>query len=131
MPKVAVGSSDGLTIDVHFGQAEFFFIYEIGEDGNFTRLEKRLIDPGSLERKIEQLSDVKVVLIRFIGQHAADRLLAQGIQYFAVDLPVEKALQAYARRGKLLSLPEPGNGGEAPPRREDCPLRALKQMTSQ
>lgn len=38
--KVAVASSDGLNIDLHFGQAKSFLIYEL-KDNKFTLSEKR------------------------------------------------------------------------------------------
>ena len=38
--KVAIASSDGLNIDLHFGQAKSFFIYEL-KDKKFEFTEKR------------------------------------------------------------------------------------------
>lgn len=38
--KVAIASSDGLNIDLHFGQTKFFLIYEL-KDNKFTLSEKR------------------------------------------------------------------------------------------
>ena len=38
--KVAIASSDGLKIDLHFGQAKEFFIYEL-QKGAFVQIEKR------------------------------------------------------------------------------------------
>ena len=38
--KVAIASSDGLNIDLHFGQAKSFLIYEL-KDNKFTLTEKR------------------------------------------------------------------------------------------
>ena len=38
--KVAIASSDGLNIDLHFGKAKSFLIYEL-KDGNFQLTEKR------------------------------------------------------------------------------------------
>lgn len=38
--KVAIASSDGLNIDLHFGQAKSFLIYEL-KDNKFTLSEKR------------------------------------------------------------------------------------------
>ncbi|MCR5614157.1 NifB/NifX family molybdenum-iron cluster-binding protein [Treponema sp.] len=39
--KIAVASSDGVNIDVHFGAAKFFSIYEVQDDASFSFLEKR------------------------------------------------------------------------------------------
>ena len=38
--KVAIASSDGINIDLHFGQAESFLIYEL-KAGKFELTEKR------------------------------------------------------------------------------------------
>jgi predicted Fe-Mo cluster-binding NifX family protein len=39
--KIAVASSDGVNVDVHFGAAESFLIFAVSDDGNFTLEEKR------------------------------------------------------------------------------------------
>ncbi|HWR57068.1 MAG TPA: NifB/NifX family molybdenum-iron cluster-binding protein [Negativicutes bacterium] len=129
MAKVAVGSTDGIVIDAHFRQAESFDIYQVDSEDSFFLLEKRNVNGASLDEIIDRLSDVDIVLVRFIGQHAVDELAKRRVAYAAVNLPVVKALTAYAKRGKLLSNPVGEcNCGEAPPRREDCPLRALKGL---
>lgn len=39
--KIAVGSSDGISIDQHFGSGEKFYIFEIIEEGNSKFIETR------------------------------------------------------------------------------------------
>lgn len=39
--KIAVASSDGIFTDVSFGEADFFQVYEIGDDGQYRLLERR------------------------------------------------------------------------------------------
>lgn len=46
--KVAIASSDGLNIDLHFGQAKSFFIYEL-KDKKFDFTEKRELPDTSNE----------------------------------------------------------------------------------
>jgi predicted Fe-Mo cluster-binding NifX family protein len=46
--KVAVASSDGLNIDLHFGQAKSFFIYEL-KDKKFEFTEKREVPASANE----------------------------------------------------------------------------------
>lgn len=46
--KVALASSDGLNIDLHFGQAKAFLIYEL-KDKKFELTEKREIPAGEDE----------------------------------------------------------------------------------
>ena len=46
--KVAIASSDGLKIDLHFGQAKEFFIYEL-QKGVFVQIERRELTVNSGE----------------------------------------------------------------------------------
>ena len=39
--KIAVASSDGVNVDVHFGAAENFLIFAVSDDGTFNLAEKR------------------------------------------------------------------------------------------
>ena len=44
--KIALASSDGTNIDVHFGAAGSFLIYEVSDEGAFSLLERRTYDGG-------------------------------------------------------------------------------------
>ncbi|ASJ12756.1 NifB/NifX family molybdenum-iron cluster-binding protein [Thermococcus thioreducens] len=73
--KVAFGmENDETLIDAHYGDSEFFAIYEVCEDGSVKLLEKRHNkakdfeehdkghgDPGKFKAVINQLSDVDVL----------------------------------------------------------------------
>lgn len=39
--KIAAASSDGQQIDLHFGHAEMFYIFEVQQDGTYVLLERR------------------------------------------------------------------------------------------
>ena len=51
--KVALVSSDGLKIDLHFGQAKEFFIYELQKDA-FVQIERRELAVNSREATLRQ-----------------------------------------------------------------------------
>ncbi len=51
--KVAIASSDGLKIDLHFGQANEFFIYELQKDA-FVQIERRELAVNSREAALRQ-----------------------------------------------------------------------------
>ena len=51
--KIAIASSDGLKIDLHFGQAKEFFIYEL-QKGVFVQIEKRELPVNSGEATLRQ-----------------------------------------------------------------------------
>ena len=120
MPLIAVATSDGVTIDVHFSQAKSFHIYDVEDDGSYRLLEQRqLADPApdaplplpAADAIIEQLSDVDVVLSERIGPGPTRTLEGRGIRAFALSGPVEKALTAYGKRYKLFSRRIPGETG--------------------
>ncbi|MDR1515808.1 MAG: hypothetical protein LBS45_08935 [Synergistaceae bacterium] len=136
--KIAIGSTDGVNIDTHFGKTEVFHIYEIpgdGEAGEPVLVEKRVVrqktadacshaDIGGI---IEKLGDTEAVLVSHIGNHAAGLLAAEGITSVAVSCSVERAVKRYAKRGRLLQPSVPEHDDEYSPKREDCPMRAMKQ----
>ncbi|MBR1638956.1 MAG: hypothetical protein IJ688_06185 [Treponema sp.] len=39
--KIAIASSNGINVDIHFGAAQSFFIYAVKDDGTFSEQEKR------------------------------------------------------------------------------------------
>lgn len=108
MSKVAVASTDGITINEHFGRAREFLIYEVDETGVYQLLEKRTVqrpvDPAThaASRAVELLTDVEAVLVTQIGPRAEIELLGKGVFALAVTGPIAKALETYGRRGKLL-----------------------------
>ncbi|MDR1160167.1 MAG: hypothetical protein LBK69_06025 [Syntrophomonadaceae bacterium] len=132
MPRVAVGSTDGVVIDEHFGRAEFFYIYEVKEHEWYNLVEKRFVQGGP-QQVAEMLADVKVVLVKQLGPHAEEELRKRKIIGLKVEGSVEKALKAYARRGKLINCLEEyytAVSYEKAEKRENCPLRALKDITA-
>ena len=48
--KIAVASSDGINVNVHFGAAESFLIYTVDDAGSFALSEKREV-PEDVEEK--------------------------------------------------------------------------------
>ena len=116
MLKIAVATSNGVTIDVHFGQATSFHIFDVAEDGSYALVEQRGIFPRShgvseggnhADVTIEQLADVDVVLVNRIGPGPTRTLEGRGIRAFSLDGPVDRALTAYGRRHKLFKRRTP------------------------
>ena len=127
MYRIAVASSDGVTINAHFGQAGEFLIYAVDDGGAFNLLEKRRIASPDEAGKphqhgaksvADQLADVDVVLVNQIGLGAIEALQEKGIKSFVLKGPIDKALTAYGKRGKLfgttvlgLQTPQPRGDG--------------------
>jgi Uncharacterized conserved protein len=117
--KVAIASSNGKYIDLHFGQAPDFLIFEIKENGDseFIGVRKNIPpsdDPNLLEnhdqalaKSVDLISDCDVVLASQIGPSASQALLSCNVQSYSIPgLLIEKALTKLAS-SKLVSKPIP------------------------
>ena len=115
--KVAVASSNGKVIDLHFGQAPDFLIFEIKENGDSEFIEERknippADDPNLLEnhdkalaKSVDLISDCDVVLTSQIGPSASKALLSYEVQAYSIPgFMIEKALKKLAS-SKLVSKP--------------------------
>lgn len=56
--KIAVGSSDGIVIDQHFGSGDKFYIFELLEDGKFNILDVKENINGKVD-SLEVYEEVK------------------------------------------------------------------------
>ena len=113
MLKIAVATSDGVTIDVHFGQATSFHIFDVAEDGTYQLLEQRDIVPRTSDghpasATIQQLTDMDVILSQRIGDGPVRELEERGIKAFSLDGLLDRALIAYGKRHKLFMKKNPG-----------------------
>jgi len=89
--KIAFATSDRRAVDQHFGAAEAFAIYEIGE------CETRMVEvaefietamdghEGKLAAKVDLLGDCAAVYCNAVGASAIQQLLAKSIQPMRVD----------------------------------------------
>lgn len=89
--KIAFATSDRRAVNQHFGAAESFAVYEVGES------ETRLIEvaeftetamdghEGKLAAKVGLLGDCAAVYCNAVGASAIQQLLAGGIQPMRVD----------------------------------------------
>lgn len=82
--KVAFASTDKVHVDEHFGQAEEFYIWEIGpEVAEFTGVIQVEASEGAIDDKIEArasvLADCALVYVAEIGGPAAARLVQKRI----------------------------------------------------
>jgi nitrogen fixation protein NifX len=85
--KVAFASTDKVHVDEHFGQAEEFYIWEIGPEqaafSGVVQVQSEADAPGHSDDKIEArsaaLADCALVYVGEIGGPAAARLVAKKI----------------------------------------------------
>lgn len=97
--KVAVASTNGKNIDLHFADANRFLIFDV-ENGSSNFLEIREKTDLPLENhtdrwieSLEILKDCRAVLCKKIGKEPSAELRKSGIRPIQLDIPVEKALR--------------------------------------
>jgi nitrogen fixation protein NifX len=108
--KIAFATTDGKTVDEHFGRAGMFAIYEMTEQGyHFVGIRKfadgmdksvadtKDIGPlhdDAVQNKVDRLADCKLVYLTEIGGPSAARLVKKGMMPMKVKEPIaiERAL---------------------------------------
>ncbi|WP_290766587.1 NifB/NifX family molybdenum-iron cluster-binding protein [Fibrobacter sp. UBA4297] len=105
--KVAIATNDGLYVNVHFGHAAAFDLYEVDEDsGKYEYIGirqkpehcdgtcgHREIENSSMLSAAKNLEDVDYVLCEQIGPHAIQALARFDIRAFDVSLPIAEAIE--------------------------------------
>ena len=112
--RVAVASTDGYTVDTHFGRAYDFYIYQYLVD-EWIFVEKRTVNPvcqdgqhsvAAMQKKISQFADCQYVVASKIGTGAMSALQSQGIVPMALPMDINDALEkiyTYNEIQKLLA----------------------------
>ncbi|HJV64513.1 MAG TPA: NifB/NifX family molybdenum-iron cluster-binding protein [Geomonas sp.] len=108
--KVALASSDGISVDEHFGRAARFLIYRL-HNGDWELLETRENDPACsghqhadhlLEQSAALIADCRGVAVAQIGPTAFDLLVGKCIYPLVLAIPVQDALSAF-RKSKFIN----------------------------
>ena len=91
---VAVASSDGETVNVHYGRAQTFYVYYIDDDEGYNLVETRSVKPvcmdgahnqSSMKQSVARFTDCRYVVASKIGAGASQTLATAGIT--AMELP--------------------------------------------
>lgn len=110
--KVAIASSDDVSVNEHFGRASRFVIYEF-EHGEWVCLGSRDNQPacaghehndGLLEQTVDLIADCRAVVIDQIGSTATDLLLGRRILPFMLSGPIDEALKTLESSKRFISL---------------------------
>ncbi len=95
--RIAVASSDGVTVNLHFGQAQVFYLYDIRPDG-WKFFERRDIrrtlghDTAEFDKVRLMLWDCEAVLVSRIGPAAAEYLLGKGLRVLEAPYRIDTVL---------------------------------------
>lgn len=116
--KVAIATSDGINVDLHFGKASSLEIYEF-TDGKFVKTETRVLPQddenpaqksegcsgngggcscsgGALSSKASAILDCKAVVAAKIGPQVVRQLENKAVSAFDIECTVEDALEKLA-----------------------------------
>ena len=117
--KIAIASSDGKNVDLHFGAAQSFLIYEVEDNGSFSEQEKRDVPEtaessngscgnggagchgngggcgqgAGISPKVELIGDCRCVVAAKIGFNVVKQLERKAIASFDVETTVQEALE--------------------------------------
>ncbi|MGJ7028991.1 MULTISPECIES: NifB/NifX family molybdenum-iron cluster-binding protein [Methanothermobacter] len=99
--RIAVASSNGREVDLHFGMASRFLIYEY-RGGELTLLEERTIDIDEDKRHqwrkvLDALKDCDTVIAVQAGLKARVGIEEAGLKFVAGEGPVEEVIGGYIR----------------------------------
>lgn len=114
--KIAVATSDGVNVDLHFGATKFFTIYEV-EGLDYTQKEARTAPDGDTEAPlecgsgcgtgcgdrngchggekspaVEMLSDCRCIVCTKMGRNILRQFQQRAISTFDITMPVGEAL---------------------------------------
>lgn len=118
--RIAIASSDGKYIDLHFGHADRFIIADVDGDG-YSVKETRPCEPacrgGDPERHdfgpaANLLADCEAVFVSRVGPAAARELLVRGVRVFEAPYFIQDVLDRIVGEG-LLDKGEEEHGNAA------------------
>ena len=110
MSRVAAATSDGFSVNEHFGHAKFFRVYDLGEkDHTFVEIRDAVAvcqhslghDTTRFDKIIELLSDCDAVLVQKIGEGAAAYLISKNVRVFEVSGSIDAVLKKIIEDGIL------------------------------
>ena len=92
--RVAIASTDGETVNQHYGKATKFYIYSIDDEVGYGLVEERPVEPvcmdgaheiSRMEKSVLNFTDCRYLVVSRLGVAASSALAAAGIT--AMELP--------------------------------------------
>ena len=111
--RVAVASTDGETVNQHFGKAEKFYIYLVDDAVGYDLVEERTVEAIcsnqshlvlEMEEKTKQFADCKYVVVSKIGIGASQHLAAKGITSLELPGVIDDAMVKVWKYNRILGL---------------------------
>ncbi len=104
--RIAIASSDGKNIDLHFARASQFYIYDI-KDAAYEFVELRKCetilkhDENEFDKAISKLHDCIAVIVSQIGRGALAYLSLKNIRVFEAPYPIDGVLDKLVKEAIL------------------------------
>ncbi len=104
--RIAIASSDGINIDLHFARTASFYIYEIF-DTKYEFVEYRKLDAANkhdesgFERTLNALEDCKAIIVSQIGRGALAFVNSKGIRVFEAPYPIQMVMERFIEKNIL------------------------------
>ena len=92
--RIAIASTDGDSVNIHYGKSNLFYIYRVDDETGYDLIEERSVTPvcqdgshekSSMEESVKQFEDCKYVVASRIGAGALQALTSSGI--ISMELP--------------------------------------------
>ncbi len=111
--RIAIASTDGLTVNQHFGKAEKFYIYFVDDNEGYDLIEERVVGAvcngqshviSEMEERVKQFEDCRYVVVSRIGAGANQQLAAKGITSLECPGDIEDAVTKVWKYNRLMAL---------------------------
>ena len=108
--RVAVASNEGMMVNMHLGEAPFFFIFEEEEDGHYNLVEQRTAPSAGTGaarwvRLCAIFSDCRGLLVAGIGPRPSNILAGKfGLEIIEMTGLIEEGLDAMFKGKEVRSL---------------------------
>ena len=107
--RIGFASTDGISVNEHFGHAKYWEIYDLQKEADFV--ESRMVragcnchDPGLWDEMLSVLSDCDIFVVSRIGEGAAAHVTGKGKRVFEaagyIELIAEALYEKLAEENK-------------------------------
>ncbi|MCK9151904.1 NifB/NifX family molybdenum-iron cluster-binding protein [Methanobacterium alcaliphilum] len=107
--KIALASSNNKDVDLHFGKAYRFLIYEFdGDKTNFIETREVSIDPNQQhqwQKSLAAIKDCDVVICVQVGMNGKFGIEKAGLKLVEDRGSVENVLKRYVKHYKFMKKP--------------------------
>ncbi len=111
--RIAVATTDGVNVNLHFGHCTRFFIYSLDESGVLEKVGERETERGcscgkhdasQLSENMKKLGDCRYLLVEKIGALPAAEGERIGIVSMELPMPIDEAVKKIISYEQIQSL---------------------------